>query len=253
MINKSDSLPGNEGSHCATIVLERLIRGGIQTHPFVRDNVRDAGVADAADHATGHDLPVAAGGACHDDGANGIVRAMVRTNWDFGKTTINILMISVIWNGVGVQFIWTLLASAGNSNTKARTELLDRLRKMFPDLKIASLMGDREFIGDSWMADVRAKKIPFILRLRENQHGVREGYATWTIVDIARRLNKGQKMIVKCGCRLGQNAGHRSPLVRLVVMLFRRANFWRSLALPNHSARRPAIARGGRSKPCSPI
>jgi hypothetical protein len=37
------------------------------------------------------------------------VLAMDRTNWDSGKTAINILMISVIWNGMGVPLIWTLL------------------------------------------------------------------------------------------------------------------------------------------------
>jgi hypothetical protein len=146
------------------------------------------------------------------------VLAMDRTNWEFGKTTINILMISVIWNGMGVPLIWTLLPSAGNSNTKTRTDLLDRLRETFPDLKIASLMGDREFIGDAWMAYLSERKIPFILRLRENQHVVREGYDTWTIATIARRLGKGDKMILKSWCRLGQGAGDRSPLVRLVVM-----------------------------------
>ncbi|MGH7262285.1 MAG: transposase, partial [Nitrospiraceae bacterium] len=114
--------------------------------------------------------------------------------------------------------IWTLLPSAGNSNTQARTDLLDRLQAAFPDLKIASLMGDREFIGDAWMAYLRERRIPFVLRLRENQHVVREGYDTWMIADIARRLGKGQKMILKGWCRLGQDAGDRSPLVRLVVM-----------------------------------
>jgi transposase len=127
-------------------------------------------------------------------------------------------MISVIWNGMGVPLIWTLLPSAGNSNTKARTDLLDRLQGTFSDLKIASLMGDREFIGDAWMAYLSARKIPFILRLRENQHVVREGYDTWTIADIARRLDKGQKMIIKSWCRLGQDAGKCSPFIRLVVM-----------------------------------
>ena len=38
-------------------------------------------------------------------------------------------------------------------------------------------MGDREFIGDAWMAFLHREKIPFILRLRENQHVLREGYA----------------------------------------------------------------------------
>lgn len=146
------------------------------------------------------------------------VLATDRTNWEFGKTTINILMISVIWNGMGVPLIGTLLPSTGNSTTQARTDLLDRLRTAVPDLKTASLMGDREFIGGAWMAYLHANQSPFVLRLRENQHVVREGYDTWTIADIARRLNKGEKIILKGRRRLGQNAGPRSPLLRLVVM-----------------------------------
>jgi hypothetical protein len=144
------------------------------------------------------------------------VLAMDRTNWDFGKTPINILMISVIWNGMGIPLIWTLLPSAGNSKTKMRVCLLNRLRKAFPDLKIAALMGDREFIGDKWMAYLKAKQIPFVLRLRENQYVVREGYETWTIAAIAGRLARGQKMIVKGWCRIG--AAGQSPAVRLIVM-----------------------------------
>ena len=146
------------------------------------------------------------------------VLAIDRTNWDFGKTTINILMISVMWNGMGVPLIWTLLPSAGNSNTRARVCLLNRLQKAFPDLKIASLMGDREFIGERWMSYLKRNKITFILRLRENQHVTREGYDTWTIADIAKRLEPGQKMTVKGCCRLGQSADHRSPVVRLIIM-----------------------------------
>jgi hypothetical protein len=144
------------------------------------------------------------------------VLAMDRTNWDFGKTTINILMVSVIWNGMGIPLIWTLLPSAGNSQTKTRVCLLNRLQEAFLDLKIAALTGDREFIGDDWMAYLKNQQIPFILRLRENQYVIREGYAPVTIAAIAVRLARGQKMIVKGWCRLG-TAG-QSPAVRLIVM-----------------------------------
>ncbi|MGH9440033.1 MAG: IS4 family transposase [Terriglobia bacterium] len=144
--------------------------------------------------------------------------AMDRTNWDFGKTAINILMISVIWNGMGIPLIWTLLPTTGNSNTPTRTGLLDRLFEVFPDLQIASLMGDREFIGDGWMAYLKRRKIPFILRLRENQHVTRDGYEPWTIARIAKGLKRGDRQIVKGWCGLGQNANARSPLVRLVIM-----------------------------------
>ena len=144
--------------------------------------------------------------------------AMDRTNWDFGKTTINILMISVTWNGIGIPLLWMLLPTAGNSHTAERTELLDRLRAAFPDMKIATLMGDREFIGDAWMAYLQRAKIPFILRLRENQYVLREGYAPLPLSVIARHLKVGEKMIVKGWCRLGRDNETSSAPVRLVMM-----------------------------------
>ncbi len=47
-----------------------------------------------------------------------------RTNWKFGSTNINILMISVCYNGVGIPLIWSMLNKRGNSNEKERKELL---------------------------------------------------------------------------------------------------------------------------------
>jgi len=168
------------------------------------------------------------------------VLAIDRTNWDFGKTTINILMISVAWNGMGIPLLWVLLPTAGNSNTAERTELLDRLRAAFPDLKIAALMGDREFIGDAWMAYLQRANIPFILRLRENQHVLREGYAVLPISVIAQRLKVGDKMIVKGGCRLGRGNETSSAPVRLVVMRLASGEL---LALACSGRARHALAR----------
>ena len=143
--------------------------------------------------------------------------AVDRTNWEFGRTHINILMISVMWNGAGIPLIWTLLPKAGNSNTCERTELLDRLRAIFPDMKIASLTGDREFIGEEWMAWLAREKIPFVLRLRENQYVSRDGYATWTLERYARKLGRGEKMILPGFWHLG--AGARAALPVRIVML----------------------------------
>ena len=151
-------------------------------------------------------------------GSKSWVVAIDRTNWDFGKTTINILMISVAWNGMGIPLIWMVLPAAGNSNTSERTGLLDRLHAAFPDMKIAALMGDREFIGDAWMAFLQRAKIPFILRLRENQYVLREGYAAVPISLIAQHLKVREKMIVKGCCWLGGQNETLSASVRLVLM-----------------------------------
>ena len=168
------------------------------------------------------------------------VLAIDRTNWDFGKTTINILMISVAWNGTGIPLLWTLLPTAGNSNTSERTELLDRLHTAFPDIKIAALMGDREFIGDAWMAYLQRHNIPFILRLRENQHVLRADYIALPISVIAQHLKAGDKMIVKGDCWLGRANETLSASVRLVITRLASGEL---LALACSSSPRHALAR----------
>ena len=144
------------------------------------------------------------------------VLAMDRTNWDFGKTTINILMISVIWNGMGIPLIWTLLPSAGNSNTRARSssgspeENLSRSQNRFADGR--SRVHRRSLDGLS-----ERNKIGFILRLRENQYVVHDGYehgrsptslGGWTWAkNNNQRLVSARAKRQKC-----------SPAIRLVIM-----------------------------------
>ena len=68
------------------------------------------------------------------------------------------------------------------------------------------------------MAYLQREKIPFVLRLRENQYALREGYAAMSVSAIARHPKVQDKMIVKGECRLGcQNETMSSP-VRPVVM-----------------------------------
>lgn len=136
-----------------------------------------------------------------------------RTNWDFGRVSINILMIAVIWNGVGIPLVWTFLPGKGNSSTQLRTQLLDRLRVTFPDMKVSMLMGDREFIGGHWMTYLAENNANFVLRLRDNQFVTRDGYATWPIARIAHRLKPGQSMRLKGACHLKDG-----PPLRIVIM-----------------------------------
>lgn len=166
------------------------------------------------------------------------VLAMDRTNWDFGHNTINFLMISVEWNGIGIPLIWTLLPKAGNSSTSERIALFDRLAETFPGMRITGLTGDREFIGDAWMAALVERKIPFDLRLRENQYVQREGYAEMTIATIAQDLKPGETLILKQPCRLGRSAN--APAIRLVILRLATGEL---LALATSAKPRKALAR----------
>jgi hypothetical protein len=91
-----------------------------------------------------------------------------RTNWKFGVTDINILTISVCYSGVAIPLLWTMLPKRGNSNQKERTELINRYIYLFGTKSIESILADREFIGDEWIADMIALRVLFFFRIKEN-------------------------------------------------------------------------------------
>jgi hypothetical protein len=91
-----------------------------------------------------------------------------RTNWKFGKSNINILMLSVAYQGISFPIMWKMLPKRGNSNSKERNELINRFIKLFGTNCIESLMADREFIGEEWFDELIHNNIPFYLRLKEN-------------------------------------------------------------------------------------
>ena len=126
-----------------------------------------------------------------------------RTNWKFGATNINILMISVCYNGVGIPLLWTMLNKQGNSNMKERQELLERYIRLFGTASIESIGADREFIGDDWIADLISKSIRFFIRIKGNMwiNVPGKGYkkAFWLFNDLALQKGRYHRKIVKIG------------------------------------------------------
>jgi hypothetical protein len=91
-----------------------------------------------------------------------------RTNWKYGKTNINILMISIAYQGMAIPLLWTMLPKRGNSNTDERKELVQRFLSLFGQECIEAILADREFIGDEWFRELIHHRIPFYIRIREN-------------------------------------------------------------------------------------
>lgn len=92
--------------------------------------------------------------------------AIDRTNWKFGSFSINIFMLSICWKGVAIPLIWTMLDKEGTSNTEERKDLIWLFIEWFGSHRIGGLIGDREFIGDSWMKWLDDMQIPFYLRIK---------------------------------------------------------------------------------------
>lgn len=98
------------------------------------------------------------------------VLSIDRTEWSLGLTRINILMLGVVKNGVAIPLIWTMLDKKGNSDSDERMDLLDRFQHIFPDVTVAFLSGDREFVGKEWLSYLLlTPSIPFRLRIRDSE------------------------------------------------------------------------------------
>ena len=93
-----------------------------------------------------------------------------RTNWKFGKTHINYLVVSIAYKGIAIPFIWSLLPDKkrGSSDFNDRRNLFDRLLKFIDPTEIKVLLGDREFLSGDWAAYLKSKGIDFIMRAKEN-------------------------------------------------------------------------------------
>ncbi len=94
-----------------------------------------------------------------------------RTNWSFGVVHFNILMLAVVHEGTAFPLLWTMLDKQGNSNSGERMDLMDRFEFLFPQVQIACLTADREFIGQEWFSYLLlTPRIPFRIRIRHSDY-----------------------------------------------------------------------------------
>ena len=93
---------------------------------------------------------------------------MDRTNWKFGKTNINILVIGIVHHGVAFPLLLKILDKFGNSNTLERIELLNQYNELFGFETIDVLVADREFVGSEWLDYLNTNEIAYHIRIREN-------------------------------------------------------------------------------------
>ena len=87
-----------------------------------------------------------------------------RTNWKWGKRDINILMLAIVYRGIAIPIVWTLLNKRGNSDTKERIALIQRFISIFGKDRIVNVFADREFIGEKWFTWLIENDINFCIR-----------------------------------------------------------------------------------------
>lgn len=94
--------------------------------------------------------------------------AMDRTNWKWGRKNLNILVLAVAYQGVAIPVYWLPLNKRGNSNAGERIALMKRFARQFGKERLLGVLADREFIGERWLAWLKAEGIGFCIRIKKD-------------------------------------------------------------------------------------
>ena len=125
-----------------------------------------------------------------------------RTEWDFGKCQVNILMIVIRCRDITIPSYWELLDNhSGNSNTDDRIDLLKKCIRLLGAKRIGLFLGDREFIGHRWLKFLKDQGILFCVRVPKH-HKITRYHSIDERVYTVEELLKGRKTIRMCNCRV---------------------------------------------------
>ena len=98
------------------------------------------------------------------------------TSWQFGKTHIHLLVLSLVYRGVSLPLYWVNLAKKGHSSQRERIRLIQQANKLYP-LKGMCILADREYVGKDWFKFLTTNEIYFIIRLtkQDYKHQISKG------------------------------------------------------------------------------
>ena len=120
-----------------------------------------------------------------------------RTNWKWGKKNFNVLTLGIVYKGVAVPIYWMMLDKQGNSNQDERIILMQRFIDQFGQENILGLLGDREFIGETWWKWLTDASIPYLMRMKENQKMIDAQGKRRSVGSLFRDLKTNKKRILR--------------------------------------------------------
>jgi len=77
-------------------------------------------------------------------------------------------MLGIVYQGVAFPLLFKMLPKRGNSNSQERIDLVNRFIGLFGEACIESLVADREFIGEKWIAFLNKNHIRYHIALEFN-------------------------------------------------------------------------------------
>lgn len=124
-----------------------------------------------------------------------ILIAWLKQEWNLQETiylvidrsqwrTINLLMVSIVYNQRAISVYFTLLNRKGNSNLTQQQQVFLPVLELLKDYKI-TVLGDREFCGvelGRWL--LQEQKVNFSLRLKKNEYVELEEHVWFQLSDL---------------------------------------------------------------------
>jgi hypothetical protein len=96
------------------------------------------------------------------------VIAIDRTEWQLGKSWVNILVLSVACGQVSLPLFWTVLEEKGCSDNAERKAIVEQFISEFGANGIGFVTADREFASKEWLDFLVKRRISFRLRIKAN-------------------------------------------------------------------------------------
>jgi len=112
------------------------------------------------------------------------VAVLDRTEWHFGQTSVNVLMVGIAEGGIAYPVVWNVLDHGGGSGAEEHTELLDRFLRLIKPDELRALVADREFTGSDFLKALDQREIPFVIRLKKDRRigpSSRESSGEWSL------------------------------------------------------------------------
>jgi hypothetical protein len=96
------------------------------------------------------------------------VIAIDRTEWQLGKSWVNVLVLSVAGGNISLPLFWTVLEEKGCSDNAERKAIVEQLIAEFGADGIGFVTADREFASKEWLDFLVKRRISFRLRIKAN-------------------------------------------------------------------------------------
>ena len=89
-----------------------------------------------------------------------------RTNWFWGRSKINFLVLGFAYEGLAIPLFWKLLPKAGSVSGKEHASMIEKFFKHFNQSMVAGVLADREFANHTFFRYLSKQKIPFYIRIK---------------------------------------------------------------------------------------